>query len=109
MQSVVLNLINQMMDLRKIEKGQMKMCMRNTNIVDFIKDVYTLFQQQAAHKNIHLELEYDTDPIEVWIDRSNFDKVLVNLLSNAFKYTHVGGNIVIHITHDSHELKIAVS
>ena len=105
----VLNLINQMMDLRKIEKGQMKMCMRKTNIVDFIKDVYTLFQQQAVHKNIHLGLEYDTDPIEVWIDRSNFDKVLVNLLSNAFKYTHVGGNIVIHITHDSHELKIAVS
>lgn len=105
----VLNLINQMLDLRKIEKGQMKMHMRKTNIVEFVKEVYTLFQQQAFRKNIHLRLEYDSDPIDVWVDRDNFDKVLVNLLSNAFKNTHADGNIITRITHDCHEVKIAVS
>lgn len=105
----ILNLINQMMDLRKIEKGQMPIRMRETNLTAFTRDVYTLFEQQAQHRHIDLTLQSDADPLMVWIDRTLFDKVLVNLLSNAFKYTPSGGHIAVAITHDDKEVHITVS
>lgn len=105
----ILHLINQMMDLRKIDKGLMVMHMKETDMVSFINDVYTLFTQQAANKKINLAFHHDDKTLPVWIDRSNFDKVLVNILSNAFKYTSAGGNIITTLTHNSKELKIAIS
>lgn len=105
----ILHLINQMMDLRKIDKGQMAMHMRETNMISFIDDVRTLFAEQARNKKINLKFEHDCDSLPVWIDRSNFDKILVNIISNAFKYTKVGGNITIKLTHTAEECKIAIS
>ena len=96
----ILGLINQMMDLRKIDKGQMQMHMTETNLVAFVKDVYMLFGHQAKAKQISLNFEHDTERLPVWIDRKHFDKVIVNILSNAFKFTPAGGEICIRISHD---------
>ncbi len=104
----ILGLINQMMDLRKIDKGQMQMHMCETEIVSFINDIYTLFTQQAKSKNIQFTYERDTEELPVWIDRDNFDKVVVNLLSNAFKFTPAGGTIRIGLTHDDKNVHIAI-
>ena len=105
----ILSLINQMMDLRKIDKGQMQMHMTKTDLVGFVKDVHTLFEHQATAKRITLSMEHDTDSLPVWIDRKNFDKVIVNILSNAFKFTPNGGDISIKITHDEHQARISIS
>ena len=104
----ILGLINQMMDLRKIDKGQMQMHMRETNMVSFINDIYTLFAQQAKSKNIQFDFEHDTERLPVWIDRGNFDKVIVNILSNAFKFTPAGGKIRIRLSSNEKEATIAV-
>lgn len=104
----ILGLINQMMDLRKIDKGQMQMHMCKTEIVSFIGDIYTLFSQQAKSKNIQFTYERDTEELPVWIDRNNFDKVIVNLLSNAFKFTPAGGQIRIMLSHDDKSVRIAI-
>ena len=104
----ILNLINQMMDLRKIDKGQMQMRMSEQNLVGFINDIYTLFGHQAKSRQINFSFEHDCDRLPVWIDRSNFDKVVVNVLSNAFKYTPAGGEIGIRLTHDDKHAVIAV-
>ena len=104
----ILNLINQMMDLRKIDKGQMQMRMSEQNLVGFINDIYTLFSHQAKTRQINFVFEHDCDSLPVWIDRSNFDKVVVNVLSNAFKYTPAGGEIGIRLTHDDEHAVIAV-
>ncbi len=104
----ILGLINQMMDFRKIDKGQMQMRMCETDLIGFVDDIYTLFAQQAKMKNIRFSFDHDSDKLPVWVDRSNFDKVVVNILSNAFKFTPPGGNIRIHITHDDTHAKIAV-
>ena len=104
----ILNLINQMMDLRKIDKGQMQMRMSEQNLVGFINDIYTLFGHQAKSRQINFSFEHDCDRLPVWIDRSNFDKVVVNVLSNAFKYTPAGGEIGIRLTHDDQHAVIAV-
>ena len=104
----ILGLINQMMDLRKIDKGQMQLHMRETDLIGFVDDIHTLFAQQAKTKNIQFTYEHDTDQLPVWIDRSNFDKVVVNILSNAFKFTKPGGIVSINITHDDRQAVLTV-
>ena len=104
----ILSLINQMMDLRKIDKGQMQMRMRETNLVSFAKDIYNLFDNQAKAKQIKFLFNHDEEEIPVWIDRQNFDKVFMNVLSNAFKYTPTGGEIGIRITHNDESATIAI-
>ena len=88
----ILHLVNQMMDLRKIDKGKMAMHMRKTDMVGFIDDEVQLFQQQANIKKIRFSFHHDSDTLPVWVDRDNFDKVIMNLLSNAFKFTPTGGD-----------------
>ncbi len=104
----ILGLINQMMDLRKIDKGQMQMHMCETELISFVGDIHTLFTQQAKSKNVRFTYEHDTQELPVWIDRDNFDKVIVNLLSNAFKFTPAGGEIRIVITHDQQHVRLAI-
>ena len=104
----ILSLINQMMDLRKIDKGQMQMRMRETNLVSFAKDIYNLFDSQAKAKQIKFLFNHDSEEIPVWIDRQNFDKVFMNVLSNAFKYTPTGGEIGIRLTHNTESATIAI-
>ena len=104
----ILSLINQMMDLRKIDKGQMQMRMSETDLVGFIQDIYTLFESQAKTKRINLQFVHDTDKLPVWIDKANFDKVVMNILSNAFKFTPAGGEIGINLTHDEQHATISI-
>ena len=105
----ILNLINQMMDLRKIDKGMMQMHMQETDLIAFVQDIHTLFEHQAGSKQITLSYKHDAEQLPVWIDRRNFDKVIVNILSNAFKFTPSGGKIDIRVTHDDQNARIAIS
>lgn len=104
----ILHLINQMMDLRKIDKGQMVMRMCQTDMVAFINEEYKLFRQQALAKNIDFEYQHDSEELPVWIDRNNFDKVIINILSNAFKFTPTVGHILLSLTHTEHHAYISV-
>ena len=104
----ILHLINQMMDLRKIDKGQMVMRMCQTDMVAFINEEYELFKQQALAKNIDFEYQHDSEELPVWIDRNNFDKVIINILSNAFKFTPTAGHILLSLTHTDHHAYISV-
>ena len=104
----ILHLINQMMDLRKIDKGQMVMRMRQTDMVSFMGDEYELFYQQALAKNIQFEFVHDSESLPVWIDRNNFDKVLMNVLSNAFKFTPAGGRVKMSLAHTGHHAIISI-
>ena len=104
----ILGLINQMMDLRKIDKGQMQMHMRETNLVSFISDIYELFAQQAKNKNVLFHFDCNEERIMAWIDRGNFDKIVINILSNAFKFTPTGGEIRIRLTANEKEATISI-
>lgn len=89
----ILNLINQLMDIRKIDKGQMSLMFRKTNIIPFIEDLCSTFGQQANTKNIQLQFHCQLQEINAWIDTANFDKIILNILSNAFKFTPEEGKI----------------
>lgn len=93
----ILQLINQLMDIRKIGKGKMELKFKETNIVEFIKDFYDNFNYYAKTKDISIEYTCDFEELLVYIDPKNFDKIIFNLLSNALKYTPRGGHIQIQL------------
>jgi signal transduction histidine kinase/ligand-binding sensor domain-containing protein/DNA-binding response OmpR family regulator len=93
----ILNLINQLLDIGKLDKGQMRMKFRETDLVLFIQDVMQPFEYLAQRKNIRFAFSHVSAHLKAWVDGNNFDKILVNILSNAFKFTPDGGEIVIRL------------
>lgn len=94
----ILRLINELMDIRKIDRNQMRMSMKEIMLVPFINDLHDTFLPTAIQKNISLQFHANgKEHIKAWVDPSNFDKILMNLISNALKYTPEGGKIDIDI------------
>lgn len=93
----ILRLINQLMDIRKLDKGQMHLKFRETDMVGFIDDLMQTFEYQAEEKKINFRFVHTDPQLKVWVDLNNFDKVLMNVLSNAFKYTPREGEICVSL------------
>ena len=82
---------------------------KETDIVSFIKDLYYTYDDLAKQKEITFNYTPDIEKLNVWIDPSYFDKIVLNLLSNAFKFTPQGGNIQIMLTHTSKFFELSVT
>ncbi|MCM1050444.1 MAG: helix-turn-helix domain-containing protein [Paenibacillus sp.] len=94
----ILSLTNQLLEIRKIDKGKKRLKMRPTDLNGFAMELIELFRPMAESKGISISLASVPDDMPlVWIDRTNFDKVLVNLITNAIKFTPQDGDIVIEI------------
>ena len=94
----ILRLINQLMDIRKIDKGQMSLMFREIDMVAFIQELCNTFAGQTVNKHISLTFHHETfNTFGLWIDPTNFDKVILNILSNAFKFTPEGGRVDIYL------------
>lgn len=91
----ILRLMNQLMDIRKIEKGQMMMKFQETDMVGFIEDLMKTFEHIAQKRHIDLKFIHEDPKLNAWIDMNNFDKVMMNVLSNAFKFTPDDGIITV--------------
>lgn len=91
----ILRLINQLLDIRKIDKGLMAMHFVHTDIIAFIADIKHSFDDFAHDKNIEFEMETTQSSYTADIDRNHFDKVIINILSNAFKFTPDNGEVKI--------------
>lgn len=89
----LLLLVNQLMDLRKSSSGKMKIKVGQDDIYAFTNEIFTAFKHIAEDKNILLTYNQQENHQMAWYDKFLFEKVLFNLLSNALKYTHEGGNI----------------
>ena len=91
----ILRLINQLLDMRKVDNGQMKLHFLSTDVVYFIKDIMNSFENLATSKNIEFKLVSAEAASNLWIDQGNFDKIIFNILSNAFKHTPDNGRITV--------------
>lgn len=91
----LLRLINQLLDLRKMENGDMKVKVKEIDLGVFLEDTVFSFEELSYRKHITLQVVKDPSPINGWIDPEFLDKILYNLLSNAFKFTPSGGSITI--------------
>ena len=76
--------------------------------MSFLNGILTLFNYNAQQRNISFNFIHEDEQLMVWIDRINFDKVISNLLSNAFKYTFDNGQIDVVLTHDSKTFTVKV-
>ena len=101
-------LVNQILDERRIDKNQLQLHCRETNMTDFISGICKLYQFGANQRNITFTFEHTGDHVLAWIDRINFDKVVSNLLSNAFKYTFDGGEVKVMLSETEKDVMIQV-
>ncbi|MBN2744759.1 MAG: response regulator [Marinilabiliaceae bacterium] len=93
----ILRLMNQLIDVRKIDKGQMRLQYEQVELVGFIRDIINAFDYTAQSRNITLVFEPELSELNVWVDPGNFDKVLFNVLSNALKFTERDGRIEVRL------------
>ena len=94
----LLTLINQLLDFRTSESGNMQLRASKNNIVPFIENIKLSFDELASFRNIVYSLEYSKPSLEIWFDKITINKVIYNLLSNSFKFTPKEGNISIKIS-----------
>ena len=99
----IMNLVNQILDIRKIDKQQMKLSCSETNMGTFVHDICSFFEYNAQQRHINFTFNAPEEPMMAWIDTTQFEKVVSNLLSNAFKYSYDRGNIDVKLSsgHDS--------
>lgn len=91
-------LIDQLLDLRKIEEGYLKMAWEQGDMIDFIRKTFGTFQHYAQKRNIDFTFQSDSSELLSYFDSDKLDKILFNLLSNAFKYTDDYGSISVMLS-----------
>jgi ligand-binding sensor domain-containing protein/signal transduction histidine kinase/DNA-binding response OmpR family regulator len=93
----LLHLINQLMEIRKVEKGKIELTTSRGNIVKFVQNIAQSFSELSVQRNIKFNIITDSEVIEIYFDRDKVENIVYNLLSNAFKYTPEKGHISIEI------------
>lgn len=93
----ILRLINQILEIRKIETGKVELNTQPGDIAGFIREITLLFNDLANIQQIRLEFRSDVQTLYVHFDGDKIEKILFNLLSNAFKSTSQGGRITVSL------------
>ncbi len=93
----LMRLVNQLLDFRKVGQGKARLVIRRSDIVSFIKELGEPFQFTAHKTGIALEVTGASNSILTWFDHEAVEKIINNLLSNAFKFTPKYGHISIEI------------
>lgn len=91
----LLRLVNQLMEFRKVEKGKMEIYLKKANIVPLINDIYESFRTMANSKLIELSMKVEKQELIATVDTEKFEKVMFNLVLNAFKFSEEGSKITI--------------
>lgn len=93
----LLNLVNQVLDFRKAQTGELKLKVTKSEILYSVRSVFNSFVELANEKHISFHLICEHESIQGWVDLDKLDKILYNLLSNALKFTPNYGNIDLFI------------
>lgn len=102
-------IINQLLDFQKIESDKTQLNVSNKDIVSFTSTVKSLFDELAETRNIHYSFTSNKPSAQLWFDADKMEKILVNLLSNAFKFTHDNGTIAVDMHCYNEKISISVS
>ena len=94
----LLLLVNQLMDLHKNQAGSMDLKVSEGDICEYIKEIYYAFNQIALTNEVKFTLNCTPKTINGWFDKSLLEKVVFNLLSNAFKYTASGESVLMEVS-----------
>lgn len=94
----MLRLIDQLLEFRKMQAGKLKLSLQETDAVMFVKAICRMFDDAAESKEIAYSFESSEPAHAMFLDQQMIDKVVFNLLSNAFKYTHAKGTISVSLS-----------
>lgn len=104
----LLGLVNQILDIRKIESGSMRLSLRRIDVGMFIASLMKNFSNLAREREISLHLEQPEEKMFIWADCEKLDKVMFNLLSNAFRFTPKGKSITVKLEKNEEGVRIKV-
>lgn len=104
----LLRVINQILDFRKVEGKQEKLAVREIDLVPFVGEIKSYFDSMASVRAIAYTFTSSIKQCTLWIDPDLLEKVFVNLLSNAFKFTPEGGSVRIELTEEEDRVFIQV-
>lgn len=104
----MLQLVNQILSIRRVEKGQLKLHFAETDMSGFISEILHDYEYEAEKRDIKLDFHSEGTGIMAYVDRDNFDKVINNLLTNAFKYTADNGEISVSLKVENGKIEIRV-
>lgn len=93
----LLSMVNQLLDFRKLEMQEIKLNLSNADIIQFIKEASYSFTDIAEKKHIHFSFSSYTDHLFTSFDSDKIERILFNLLSNAFKFTHENGSVTVSV------------
>lgn len=104
----MLRLINQILDFRKIQNKKMKMQVQRVEVVGFTHKIMENFDSVAERHQIDFFFETEKEELYLWVDADKYEKIVYNLLSNAFKYTPDGKMIKVFIHEDENTVSVGV-
>lgn len=104
----MLRLVNQILDFRKIQNKKMKMQVQQLDIVSFVRKIMDNFESVAEEHHIDFLFQTEKEVLYLWVDADKFEKIVFNLLSNAFKYTPNGKMITVFIQEDENSVSVGV-
>ncbi len=104
----LLHLIRELIDFRKVETGKFTLKVTHDNISSFLNTIKSAFDQYAKQKNISLKLIAGEEPIYGWFDNRILEKIMLNLISNAIKYSFNGGEVIVKLRQEGDYVRISV-
>lgn len=105
----LLELVNQLLDFRKLEINGEKLQLKKGDIMQFVENIFFQFKESVANQNINFSLENENSRLIMYFDHDKMHKILNNLLSNSLKFTPEGGQISIHTSTTTHDDRKFVS
>ena len=105
----LLNLINQLLDLSRLEAKKLKLNASFGNIAQYVKGLAKEFEQIAEQRDISLNILIEKENIDAYFDKEKMERIITNVMSNAIKFTPHGGRITVKLNETSHkEIEITV-
>ncbi|GAB4034971.1 hypothetical protein GCM10028809_42330 [Spirosoma gilvum] len=105
----LLNLVSELLDFRKAEANQLPLRITNNDLVSFVRNSLNSFQYETEKRKINLLFSANKDAIHLWFDPDQLAKVIYNLLANAYKFIHDGGEIDVRLEEETHVVKIRIT
>ncbi len=107
----LLRLIDQLLEFRKLQNNKQKLNLQNTEIIGFLNDIFHSFSNVSSKMHIEYNFVHALPELTLFIDRDKVDKIVFNLLSNAFKFTPRGGKIslIVEVDESKESIRIAVA
>ena len=105
----LLRMINQLLEFSKMHEGKLKLAVEKTDIVGFMRDIYSSFYAIAENKRINYQFTTFAQSYEMYIDREYLDKIAYNIISNAFKYTPSRNDITVRIGKDDNSNMVTIT